>query len=144
MLICKTYFWDSLIAGFQTRYCYFYKCTIHLYLQCRLYFHITVSQMSKAELIKKTGRCFHALQFIYAAFIWTRKRWVRCYMSDWKSWRLLVPSIRGVILSLENGEILKVQSSSAKVYAPQFEIPTLTLKHLTHHLIGYKKRKPTG
>lgn len=27
-------------------------------------------------------------------------------------------------MSLENGEILKVQSGSAKIYAPQFEIPT--------------------
>lgn len=29
-------------------------------------------------------------------------------------------------MSLENGEILKVQSSSAKIYAPQFETETHT------------------
>lgn len=42
----------------------------------------------------------------------------RCELLDWN---MIGPPIRGGIMSLENGEMLKVQSSSAQMYAPQFE-----------------------
>lgn len=66
----------------------------------------------------------------------------RCYMLDLNmNWHLLVPSIRGVIMSVENGEISKVQSSNAKGFAPQFEIPMSYTKTFHPPSIWLQERK---